>query len=514
MPSAIPLSLQIPPNSVGNITLQSASVSGNVIAQPGIGASCLSPSSVSNSNIQTSSVDITKLQNASVSGSIIFPQAVLPIHVLGGLQANRNKIINGDFAVWQRLSGLGFDINTSAPAAQTFYTADRWAIHTEVIGGVSTSNGIWRVFPENRLHPNNIDTGGLPWLTCQAGPHCVKILCSGSDTTVSTGNKLTTFQTVLENTDLLDFSQTFQNVVASFWVRSSKTGKLQTFMHPYNNGTHLIKSAGGGLAVALGTVTINAVDTWEYHKVLLFQGTTNGGLLNQLNDTNFSPIMNPALSGTSFGFVLQAGNQWQSPFGGDTLVSESNQSNNATMLAGSSGISFNTAGDYLYLTNVQIESIPLAYPSVPLLTYGEQFGNVTTPFESISYQQQLAKCQRYCYVIGCNGGGDDGINSLFGFGASTAANAAEVLITYPVPLRHNVPNSFFTLQGVAGSFNFTGSVAGGICSTISYASNVSSKFAGLFSMTLTTSPFAGANIPGWLECIASNSDKLIFNADF
>lgn len=55
----------------------------------------------------------------------------------------RNKIINGDFLYWQRLTSFS---NDSPADAYSLYTADRWRVVSEPDGGFGSNNGLRQTF--------------------------------------------------------------------------------------------------------------------------------------------------------------------------------------------------------------------------------------------------------------------------------------------------------------------------------------------------------------------------------
>jgi hypothetical protein len=91
------------------------------------------------------------------------------------------------------------------------------------------------------------------------------------------------------------------------------------------------------------------------------------------------------------------------------------------------------AGDFLYITNVQLE-----------------LGDTATPFEHRSYGEELALCQRYTCV---KKSADQGFDFGSGFTGSTNA---QVYVPLPVEMRvaptvtFSAPSSFISVDGVGG----------------------------------------------------------------
>jgi hypothetical protein len=76
-----------------------------------------------------------------------------------------------------------------------------------------------------------------------------------------------------------------------------------------------------------------------------------------------------------------------------------------------------TSGDYIEIADMQLE-----------------LGKVATPFEHRSYGEELALCQRYCWVQerGTTGSSD---NAYLGHGRAVSTSNAEVIIRNPVVMR-------------------------------------------------------------------------------
>lgn len=136
-------------------------------------------------------------------------------------------------------------------------------------------------------------------------------------------------------------------------------------------------------------------------------------------------------------------------------------------------------------------------------------GNGIVPWLPRSAQQELALCQRYC----CCFSGGHGSNELIGSGVTTAVNAAEGMIPFPVTMR-TTPT--FTYNGVAAHFGFSTPVAAGAVSTMTAAAGLNGPYAGFLQITATVgSPWAGGQLPGWFEWQSgSSTDVLVFDADY
>ena len=166
---------------------------------------------------------------------------------------------------------------------------------------------------------------------------------------------------IIEAQDLqqLDYNTAAaKSVTLSFWVKASVTG-VYAVANYTADGTRIIGA----------TYTINSANTWEY-KTVTYAGDTAG----QLDDNNGA------------GFYLY----WYFAAGPDRK-SSSNTSWGAyagTNLASGQEVQLiETVNATWQITGVQLE-----------------LGDTATPFEHISYGDQLQKCQRYYYQIGKESG--------------------------------------------------------------------------------------------------------------
>jgi hypothetical protein len=205
-----------------------------------------------------------------------------------------------------------------------------------------------------------------------------------------------------------------QAVTLSFWVKSSLTG---TFGNSLRNSA-LNRSYPFAY-------TISSANTWE-KKTVTIPGDTTGTWLTS-NGT-----------GISLTFSIGTGPDRRGTAGAWTSGSL-NGVTGQTQLISTNGATF-------YITGVQLE-----------------VGTSATPFERRLYNQELANCQRYYTKIGAS-------NAYTGYGAGEARSttAANIYMTYPVPMR------------AAPTFSQSGTVlsAGGADRTVSsigafYAGNTS-----------------------------------------
>ena len=138
-----------------------------------------------------------------------------------------------------------------------------------------------------------------------------------------------------------------KTLTISFWVRSSLTGTFSaTIRNSASNRSYPF------------TYTISVANTWE-QKTTTIAGDTSGTWVGATNGTGLSLIFNLGCGSTYNG----TSGSWQA--GNYTSVS------GATSVVGTSGATF-------YITGVQLE-----------------VGTKATPYEFVTYSDQLAQCQRY-----------------------------------------------------------------------------------------------------------------------
>lgn len=141
----------------------------------------------------------------------------------------------------------------------------------------------------------------------------------------------------------------------SFWVKSSVTGTYGISIFQQDGNRHIVP-----------TYTISSANTWE-HKVIQIPGDTGGTI-----DDNDG-------QGLSFYFLLGAGATYTAGAGANSAWAAYSTGNFAkghtTDWAENNGATF-------LLTGVQFE-----------------VGDSASDFEFRSYPEELALCQRYCFVI-------------------------------------------------------------------------------------------------------------------
>jgi len=168
----------------------------------------------------------------------------------GQLAGLRNKIINGDMAIWQR----GTAAYTSVANAQ--YTADRFFLRSSYTGGTTT-------------------------ITQSTGPNqnvrfSLRVTHATATATVVTGQNYAIRQAI-EKSVARGFT-TGSNLTFSFWYKSNRTG-LHALAFDASSGNAFFS---GTTTDYSSTFTVNVADTWEY-KTLTTPLSINGNGTNAEN---------------------------------------------------------------------------------------------------------------------------------------------------------------------------------------------------------------------------------------
>jgi hypothetical protein len=213
-----------------------------------------------------------------------------------------------------------------------------------------------------------------------------------------------------------------EKLTVAFWVKSTKTGTLiaEFFDHP-NSRT------------CSQSYTIDTTDTWEF-KVLNFPADTTGAL----NNTNST--------GLALKFWLAAGTNYTS----GTLATTWQSETAANRAVGCVNTTDSTSNN-VHITGVQIE-------------VGEYTSSDLPPFRHESYGDNLARCQRYAYVI-------SGDNQVLGFGFGKGSDNVVGPIIFPTTMR-SAPTTTTTTVGTGYKFQGSKSDGTGQDQNIDGSSNV------------------------------------------
>jgi len=252
-----------------------------------------------------------------------------------GALSNRNLIINGAMQVAQR--------GTSATLTDSSYTnVDRFKVNRDFPTGVTSistsqdSDAPSGFSNSLKIEPDQARTAAL----------------------ASADRLFLNYSIEAQNLQHLDYNTSAAKTLAlSFWIKSNLTGVVSLEISADDstdtNYQHYHES-----------VTINNADTWEY-KTVFISGNVN------------NPINNDNGSGIGITWVLAAGPVFTS----GTFVTGSWHDTTAGDRSSSSNIDiYSSTSNYVNITGVQLEV------------------NTVTDFEHRSYGDELARCQRYCFV--------------------------------------------------------------------------------------------------------------------
>jgi hypothetical protein len=222
--------------------------------------------------------------------------------------------------------------------------------------------------------------------------YSTKLQVTTADTSLSS-SEYSIFAQHLEVQDCLSARMGYsdaQELTLSFWVKSSKTGTYSMTLHKEEGTDYFCHR----------TFNINAANTWE-HKSFTYPPNTLSGISANSTGTGFRVVC--WLAGGSAYKSANTEGQW---------------SINSNRYASDQNVNWmdSTSNDF-YFTGVQLE-----------------LGKVATPFEHRSYGEELALCQRYCWVQGRGTTGSSD-NAYLGHGRAVSTSNAEVIIRNPVVMR-------------------------------------------------------------------------------
>lgn len=212
------------------------------------------------------------------------------------------------------------------------YVADRWAFGT-------TNSGTWTVSRNGDVPSNN-------------EAFSINMECTVGDGTVNAGDNvgITHF---IEGYNYKSLYQRFQ--VLSFWVKSSIIGAYHASL----------RNAGPGISDRSYVMpfTINVANTWERKELIVENPISSGGTWNFTNGL-----------GAYLSFVFVCGLTFQTPTPNQWIVGNFVATNAQTNLAGAPAVPTR----YIRFAGVQLEE-----------------GQIATPFQFVTIDEELARCQRY-----------------------------------------------------------------------------------------------------------------------
>ena len=295
-----------------------------------------------------------------------------------GLAKRPNKkpiIINGNMAVAQR--GTSF-----ADVGNGDYTLDRYRTSVSDDGAITITQ-------EALTSGNAYNDGFRTALKCDV---------TTADTSM-TGTQKFLIQQILEAQDLqvLKYgTSSAEKLTLSFWVKATKTGTNIVRLYAFDDDRSVSAS-----------YTVSSSNTWE-HKVLNFPADTTGVIDNNNGQ------------GIQISWALAAGGDFTS----GTLATSWAANTAANDFVGQVN-NFDSTSNNWHLTGVQLE-------------VGEFTSSTLPPFQHESFADNLARCHRYCYVMGASANAEDQGQITIGSGlvrSSGSAKFTDICGTYPQPLR-------------------------------------------------------------------------------
>ena len=280
-------------------------------------------------------------------------------------RSGKNAVINGDFSIDQRVRPGDAITHTSSsafPNNDDAYTMDRWYI---------LSDGNNRV----EINQETSDLPGEQFDYQQTG-------CRMRVNTTSASAYKFGIAQIIEQRNCVGLIG--KPVTLSFKLKVSSTTKLDN-----------IKAAIVQWTGTADAVTSDIVSTWNAEG-------TNPTLITNASYVNTPANLNNAGSWTGYD------NTNAQPITGTVSSSAKN-----LIVFIWSDVTDTTAGDFIYLTDVQLEA-----------------GSVATAYERLPIDVQFERCLRYTYGLW-----QEAANRPFGVGLCTATNKFDTIVSYPVPMR-------------------------------------------------------------------------------
>jgi len=238
-------------------------------------------------------------------------------------------------------------------------------------GTSSTGQGASDLFLVDRFHLNTNGNSAGRFTVSQASdgpsgiPNSLKLACTTADTSIAAGERFFIEQR-LEGQDCQRFAKgtsDAQQITVSFYVKANAAATYVVGIYDSDNSRQI----GAQFSV-----------TTSWNRVSVTFPADTGG--SALGDDNAESL--------SLRFYLHAGSTYT---GGTLQTTWDTAVNNEQVGSGTTSF-FDSTDRTFFLTGVQME-----------------LGDVATPFEHLSFQENLKRCQRYYYQLAKSGGGIENI---------------------------------------------------------------------------------------------------------
>jgi len=367
-----------------------------------------------------------------------------------GLQRPNSKpiIINGDMAVSQR--------TTSTTIANDGLVTDRFKHQISHDGATTVT--------QESLSSGNAYTNGFA--------NALKIDVTTADSSLSSSQRYF-INYAIEGTDIQNIKKgtsSAEKLTLAFWVKATKTGTNVVRCYTPDSDRSCSQS-----------YTISSSDTWE-HKVLNFPADTTGTVIADDNT-----------SGMIFTWGVAVGSSYTS----GTLATTWAANSSANDYVGQVNNLDNTSNNF-HLTGVQLE-------------VGEFSSTTLPPFQFESFEENLARCHRYCYVMGASANAEDQGQITIGSGlvrSSGSAKFTDICGTYPQPLR-TLPSLTQVGGDLADVFCYKDDGTSADPTSISVGRNTISL---ILTNNMGTSSGLSAGDATFQQCV-ENDTKLVFSAE-
>jgi len=383
-------------------------------------------------------------------------------NMLTGLVPNDNTIrrplskpiiINGDMAVAQR----GNSTTGVTNGGSGYITCDRMRFNE------SGTMGAALTITQESL------TSGDAFLNGFANAYKVDVTTADSSPDADDWSRL---NMRFEGQDLQVFKKGTSNAekfTLAFWVKATKTGTSTIELYDNDNNRSVN-----------GSYTISSSDTWE-HKVVNFPADTTGAF----GDDNAESLR--------ISWTLSAGSNYSS----GTLASTWGSPTTANTAAGNVN-HFDSTSNNFHITGIQLE-------------VGEFSSTTLPPFQFESFADNLARCHRYCYVMGASANAEDGGQITIGSGlvrSSGSAKFTDICGTYPQPLR-TLPSVTQVGGDLADLFCYKDDGTSADPTSISVGRNTISL---ILTNNMGTSSGLSAGDATFQQCVEDDTD-LVFDAE-